>query len=177
MFKPLFWRRVLIARAYALFSFALLVCVLLAQHARAQTASGGLDVTSDVQTALMTVISAAILAVMYYVRDWAKNHTGGQSEQLDWNSVTAWLQAAAHSEVYDHLMTGKTVTLDTKSELGNRLLAQARTGIAMEVKRLGLSDATLAHYAEAAVAQVLNATPSAPPFLAPPAPVAQGAPS
>jgi hypothetical protein len=137
--------------------------------------SGGVDVTDTLRDLANIVVPGVLIAIGYYVRQWMKEHTGGQSEALDWNAFNAFLQAKAHSEINGHLLAGKPITIDTKSVLGNQLVGAANSEIAMEIKRLGLSDQTVATYAEAAVAQVLNMMPSAPPFVPASKPVTQGA--
>jgi hypothetical protein len=169
-------RRLLVLRmalfdvpAFALFLLYIAVACLVARAAYADT--GGIDVTSTLRDLADVIVPGACIFVAYYVRKWMADHTGGQSEALDWNAFNSGLEAVAHSAVNDHLLAGKTVTIDTKNELGNHLVGIANSQLAMEIKRLGLNDQAVATRAAAAVAKVLNMMPAAPPFLAPPAAV------
>jgi hypothetical protein len=156
-----------------LFCLALLLC-LIARHAFAQEV-GGVDVTTTLVDLANIVVPGACITAVYFIRKWMAEHTGGQSEALDWDALNGGLEALAHIAVNQHLLAGKTVTIDTRSVLGNQLVSQANQQLAMEIKRLGLTDQTVATRAEAAIAKVLNTTPTAPPYLSAPAPAAPGA--
>lgn len=167
-------RRAVAYPAFALYLAYLIVACLAVRVAYAADTTP-IDVTTTLVDVANVVIPLACMFIVYFVRSWAKSHSAGQSEQLDWNAIAQGLAAAANTAVNRHLLAGKPVTIDTHSELGNEVVSWVKANLPAELQRVRLSDQAIAAYADAAAAKVLNQTPSAPPFL--PAPAAVAAPT